>query len=69
MFGKVITTFRDSVEVAITAKNAPATFPTVTDDIDNLAAGLPLAPGSTLLETSTGNVWIMNDKTTWDQLA
>lgn len=66
MFGKVTTYHNDGlIEVEITAATAPQTFPLVSDGIDNLIAGMTLAPGSTLLTTSDTGLWILNDNYMW----
>ena len=70
MFGKVTTTFpgKQYVEVEITAETKPAEMPYTTAAIDNLAGNIALAPGSSMLVTSTKEVYVLNDEEGWDKL-
>lgn len=70
MFGKVTATFpgKQYVEVEITAETKPAEMPYTTAAIDNLAGNIALAPGSSMLVTSTKEVYVLNDEEGWDEL-
>ena len=68
MFGKVTAKFEDYVEVEITAETKPTEMPYTTAAIDNLAGNVALAPGSSMLVTSTKEVYVLNDEEGWDKL-
>ena len=70
MFGKVTATFpgKRYVEVEITTETKPAEMPFTTAAIDNLAGNVALAPGSSMLVTSTKEVYVLNDEEGWDKL-
>ena len=68
MFGKITAKFEDYVEVEITAEIKPAEMPYTTAAIDNLAGNVALAPGSSMLVTSTKEVYVLNDEEGWDKL-
>lgn len=71
MFGKVTATFpgKQYVEVEITTETVPETMPLTTADIDNLGGNLALCPGSSLLATSTKQVFVLNENEGWDELS
>lgn len=70
MFGKITATFpgKQYVEVEITAETKPAEMPYTTAAIDNLVGNIALAPGSSMLVTSTKEVYVLNDEEGWDKL-
>ena len=68
MFGKITAKFEDYVEVEITAETKPAEMPYTTAAIDNLTGNVALAPGSSMLVTSTKEVYVLNDDEGWDKL-
>lgn len=68
MFGKVTAKFENYVEVEITTETKPAEMPFTTAAIDNLAGNIALAPGSSMLVTSTKEVYVLNDEEGWDKL-
>ncbi len=66
MFGKVIVYHGTQlIEAQIIASELPETMPLVSDGIDNLGSGYTLAPGSTMLITSSGKRYILSDDYKW----
>lgn len=62
------TTGKPLVIADLLTKTAPATMPTTTDNIDNVGAGMLLAPGSTLMETNPFKLSFLNDEYEWDEV-
>lgn len=49
-------------------KTAPDTMPTTTNGIENIGAGMILAPGSNLMITNPFKMCFLNDEYEWDEV-
>lgn len=61
------------VRADITASDAPATFPATAEGMTGKfptrnAADTKFLPGSTIMATKTGGVWVLNPDGDWDAL-
>ena len=69
MFGKVIAYHGTQlIEVKIIASEIPEAMPLISDAIDNLGSGYTLAPGSTMIVTSSGKRYILGTDAEWSEL-
>lgn len=65
MYGEILKQKASNfANVEITAWTKPHTMPLNSDDIDGIPDGIKLAPGSYLLETTTGTAY----EYVWDEL-
>ena len=68
MFGKITAYHGNNlIEVEITASQAPAVFPLVSDGIDNLGNGYTLAPGSKIFTTDNTQIFVLGDNYVWEE--
>ena len=69
MFGKIIVHHGTQlIEAQIIASEIPEAMPLISDGIDNLGSGYTLAPGSTMIVTSSGKRYILGTDAEWSEL-
>ena len=69
MFGKIIAYYGTRlIEAEIIASELPEIMPLISDGIDNLGSGYTLAPGSTMIVTSSGKQYILGTDAEWSEL-